>query len=518
VNDRASFPIAGGDYRKGGSATAGIKTILKQVGVPEKELRRAMIAAYEAEMNVVIHATRGTATVRLVPDRLEIVIEDEGPGIPDIDLAMKEGYSTAPREAVVLGFGAGKGLPNIRRRSDEFEIRSEVGKGTRVRFAIGFTPTTAAGAIRSTIAVDASRCNRCLRCLHACPTGAMRLRPTGPAVLDERCIDCTQCIASCDRKALGIRGAHDRFPDSPAVLAVPSAFLCQFGPSVTPDRAIEALASLAPEIAVLGPWEDALREAVADHARGDARPLPVISPACPAAVRLIQVRYPALIPHLAPFVGAAEAVREARPGRTVRIVADCPARCAAFGAETGGALVDFAALANRLNADVARPSPPPEVPAPRPTEPASPTYDVIPVRGPIAVMNAFEQAENGRLGALRVLEPWMCNLGCWSAPPSAANPYLARHHYAAHPPVQAGPGHAVRRDRPVDARPGLRIDADLRVAVEKLARIDRIAKTLPGRDCGLCGAPTCLSLAEDAVLGGHADAECPLGEDGKGRG
>lgn len=96
-------------------------------------MRRVTIAAFEAEMNIIIHAYRGELKVDILPEKIVVIAEDEGPGIPDIELAMQEGYSTAPSEVREMGFGAGMGLPNIKRCSDSLEIKSEVGRGTFLR-------------------------------------------------------------------------------------------------------------------------------------------------------------------------------------------------------------------------------------------------------------------------------------------------------------------------------------------------------------------------------------------------
>jgi len=96
-------------------------------------VRRVTVAAFEAEMNIVIHAHRGQLRISISPEKIVVVAEDEGPGIPNIELAMQEGYSTAPPRIREMGFGAGMGLPNIKRCADVLEIRSEVGRGTYLR-------------------------------------------------------------------------------------------------------------------------------------------------------------------------------------------------------------------------------------------------------------------------------------------------------------------------------------------------------------------------------------------------
>lgn len=130
------FSVEGGDFRNAGNASTQIKTILKQIGIPGEVIRRVAIAAYEAEMNMVMYAKRGVITLCIEPMKVEISVEDEGPGIEDIELAMQEGYSTASPEIREMGFGAGMGLPNIKKNSDEFSIASTVGKGTQLSILI----------------------------------------------------------------------------------------------------------------------------------------------------------------------------------------------------------------------------------------------------------------------------------------------------------------------------------------------------------------------------------------------
>jgi len=131
-----SFSITGLDFSAAGEASTKIKKALKQIGVTDEVVRRTAIAAYEAEMNVAIHAEKGTIEVWVDREQIKIVVSDQGPGIADIDLAMKEGFSTAPELAREMGFGAGMGLPNIKRCTDNLEINSTVGKGTTLNMLI----------------------------------------------------------------------------------------------------------------------------------------------------------------------------------------------------------------------------------------------------------------------------------------------------------------------------------------------------------------------------------------------
>ena len=131
-----TYAIHGRDFTNAGRASTSITDILKEMGIRSSLVRRVASAAYEGEMNVVMHAVRGTLTLRVTPAFISIQVEDNGPGIEDIVLAMQEGYSTATQEMKELGFGAGMGLPNIQKNSDEFDIASEVGLGTRLSIRV----------------------------------------------------------------------------------------------------------------------------------------------------------------------------------------------------------------------------------------------------------------------------------------------------------------------------------------------------------------------------------------------
>lgn len=133
---RLEFEVTGLDFATAGSAATRVKRALEHVGFSARAVRRAAITAYEAEMNIVIHARRGLLKACVAPEAVVIVAADEGPGIADLELAMQEGFSTAPEDVREMGFGAGMGLPNMRRCSDHFTIQSVVGRGTTVRAVI----------------------------------------------------------------------------------------------------------------------------------------------------------------------------------------------------------------------------------------------------------------------------------------------------------------------------------------------------------------------------------------------
>lgn len=130
------FTLQGLDFETAGEASGKIKSVLQQLGIGSDVIRRIAISAYEGEMNVIIHALRGVMQAVISPACTSITLEDEGPGIGDIELAMREGYSTAPDYVREMGFGAGMGLPNMMRCTDKFEIQSKVGVGTKIQMTI----------------------------------------------------------------------------------------------------------------------------------------------------------------------------------------------------------------------------------------------------------------------------------------------------------------------------------------------------------------------------------------------
>ena len=130
------YVVDGENFMSAGEASADVKRILRQLGFDSTVIRRTAIAMYEGEINMVIHAKGGVADVEISDEKIVVVLKDEGPGIPDVELAMSEGYSTAPDQIRALGFGAGMGLPNMKKYTDEMYIDTEVGVGTTVTLTI----------------------------------------------------------------------------------------------------------------------------------------------------------------------------------------------------------------------------------------------------------------------------------------------------------------------------------------------------------------------------------------------
>ena len=549
------YPITGGDYEGGGAASKQLKDVLKKVGVDAQTIRRVMIAAYEAEMNTVIHARKGLMRFAVDPEQVEVAIDDEGPGIPNVDEAMREGFSTAPAAARELGFGAGMGLPNIKRNADRFSIQSRVGEGTQIRFRIFLKPPDSASLAVNSVHIVHERCRHCLECLHACPTEAIRVRETGPQILAHLCVDCTSCMAVCAPHALTIdvltnvpesweRQSPDWHPQPPAkagtpnvteeaVLVVPAPLLEQFGPDFGPGRAWGILQAMGFEqIRLDYEWEQALREAVAAYVAQASSPArPVVSPLCPAVVNLIRTRYPSLIGHIAPFLTPIEAACEELTAPLAVFVGVCPSQHTVLraarpltrtdivsAAALGGAILSRSGAsgacgrdgqngqsgheASALPGNANRSGDFPEI--------AGLPIGIFVASGMPHVVRVLDEVENGLMRDYAVLELFACPEGCFGSPVWTEDAFVARQRYerarawyedTAREPSGGKRARAIRRTDRLDARGGVRLDTNMAKAIEKLARIDTLTKRLPGRNCGVCGAPSCAAHAEDVVLG-----------------
>ncbi len=131
-----NYTVPGDDFTRAGEASGDLKRKMKKLGFPSDVIRKVSIALYEGEINMVIHAYGGEITAEISSSEIDLTLADTGPGIPDIEKAMQDGFSTATEQVRNLGFGAGMGLPNMKKYSDEFHIESEVGVGTTVRMKI----------------------------------------------------------------------------------------------------------------------------------------------------------------------------------------------------------------------------------------------------------------------------------------------------------------------------------------------------------------------------------------------
>lgn len=132
------FKVVEGDFANAGKASSDIKKTLKQLNIDNQKIKKIVVAVYEAEVNAIAHAYGGTIYVDLDHERIVVTIKDIGPGIPDLDMAMTIGFSTASAKVREMGFGAGMGLPNIKNNVDNLEIKTEVGVGTEIKMVVNF--------------------------------------------------------------------------------------------------------------------------------------------------------------------------------------------------------------------------------------------------------------------------------------------------------------------------------------------------------------------------------------------
>jgi len=130
---RLRYEIEGGNFNRAGNASSNVKKVLKQLNIDQKLIKKIVVALYEAEVNIVAHAYEGVMEVEISPSQIDLVLRDKGPGIPNVEAAMKEGFSTASQKVREMGFGAGMGLPNIKKNIDLLEIETSVGVGTTLK-------------------------------------------------------------------------------------------------------------------------------------------------------------------------------------------------------------------------------------------------------------------------------------------------------------------------------------------------------------------------------------------------
>ena len=542
------FSVNRGEFTVASRGVADLKKALANIGFPSQATRRALVACYELAMNIVIHANSGQITAIARNGRLEVIARDIGPGIPDVELAMQDGYSTAPPEIRDMGFGAGMGLPNTKRVSDELEVDTRVGYGTTVRALIIPRELDLVGPpYFHSVRLDSGRCKGCTNCIKGCPTEAIRVKAGKAVILEDRCIDCGECIRRCPNQAKFAASNSwedlDNY-DYKVALVAPS-FYGQFR-DVDPARLAGAL--ICPggfdEVFNVARAADLASRLMREYIEKTPRPRPLISPACPAVLRLIQVKFPSLISHVIPCEAPMEIAawmvktRLSRdlPNKKVGVffITPCPAKVTASRQPVGRgrSLVDGtipvfqACMWVRDHLEEARP-----VRFPDSTglgmgwgrsggEMAAVGLSGLAVDGISAVASVFEEIEKGQFQGIDFIEAQACTGGCVGGPLTVENPFVARLRirslavkHRTSPPDPAVPSvsfdePSVWFTQPLLPRPVYKLDDDPNKAAEMRRRIEQIERDLPGLDCGACGAPTCHALAEDIVLARGSVWDC----------
>lgn len=405
------------------------------------------------------------------------------------------------------------------------------------------------------VRVEAERCRGRMACLRACPTEAIRVRRGRAQILEDRCIDCGECVRACPNGAIQpLTGSFTDLARFHYTVALPSpALYGQFRREILPGAILRALTLIGFDDASDLAWAgEAVSVAIDEHLAEYRGPLPLISPFCPAVVRLVQARFPALVDQLIPLDSPMEiAAREVKLRKAreqglrmeeigVIYITPCPAKIIAVESPPrkrvsylDGAIAIADIYRPLLTALARQHEAAGDSPPVRGVGLAWPvlggqasclrTEDTLAVGGLREVARILEDVENGKLSDLHYLECHACPQGCCSGPLTVENPYFARSkilHLVAHF------GREPSRDREgvrqlcrqgyfllpgrFPPQPFPPLDADIPKAIEKRTRMKDILEALPRIDCGACGAPTCHSFAEDVVQGRAVLEDCAV--------
>jgi len=390
------------------------------------------------------------------------------------------------------------------------------------------------------VTLDGEKCKGCTNCIKHCPTEAIRVREGQARIIEERCIDCGECIRICPNRAkLAITDPLATLANFKYTIALPAPSLyAQFGPGVMPHHILGALLDLGFdtyfEVAVGA-------EAVSMHLReylGRQCPRPAISSACPAVIRLMQVKFPGLLEHIVPMETPMEVAARMARERAARdhglkdeeigifFITPCPAKVTAVKQPFGErSYVDGAISMSAIYGEILGRL---ESPTTRLLSSISPArgvgwgktggenhaikeHSLLAVDGIHNVINVLEEIERGGLRDIDYVEAQACTGGCIGGPLVPQNPFVSRVRMESLlkklagreqqlPEIPTDPGY-YRLKSPIAPRPTLKLSNDIQKAISMLEEVERITAELPGLDCGSCGSPSCRALAEDIVRG-----------------
>ena len=398
----------------------------------------------------------------------------------------------------------------------------------------------------NSVTLDKDKCRGCTTCMKHCPTEAIRVRRGRAHILAERCIDCGNCIRVCPHHAKkAISDPLDVIKGFEYSVALPAPTLYgQFRNIDNIEIVHDGLRAIGFDaVAEVAAAADRISSLTRARMEEEGLPRPLISSACPAAVRLIRMRFPALVPNISDLMAPVElaALRARRDAEAysglepekigVFFITPCPAKVSALKAPDGfeKPLVDGVISMNdiykRLLAVMKKSAAAPAREAEsgmvgvgwaRSGGEASalPRTRHLSVDGIENIIKILEDIEDGMLPEVEFLELNACNQGCVGGCLAVENPYVAKtriNHIMSHLPVRnikPARGESARIERDVQAEEVWRLDQDVAAAMEKYARIERLTSELPGLDCGSCGAPSCRALAEDIVLGFASEEDC----------
>ena len=401
------------------------------------------------------------------------------------------------------------------------------------------------------VRLDVSRCKGCTNCLKHCPTEAIRVRNGRAHIIDERCIDCGECIRICEYHAkVAVTDDFSAIHGFPHAIALPAPSLYgQFKGLKDISPVLDALKAIGFEdVFEVARGADVVSRAIHEKLREPGLPRPLISSACPAVVRLIQVRFPELIPHIvdvrqpmevAAMIARQEFCRKHNcPPEDVGVffITPCPAKMTAIRSPIGqeksavDGAISMMEIYGQLMPHIGRI-------LTNPTPSTATYYGVrwaassgeasavcpdnsLSVDGIHNVLRVLEEIENNKLSDLKFFEGNACMGGCVGGPLNFENNYVAKnairklsHCNSMEHPTENVPASMMTKyplyfDTPIEPNPVMKLDDNLILAMQKMERMNAILEDLPGYDCGSCGSPTCRTFAEDIVRGNCSEMDC----------